>query len=249
MSTEVVPQDQALVLSVRDLGAAYGRAVALRGVDMDVSAGQVVAVLGTNGAGKSTLARACAGLVPARTGRITWKGQDATRWSAHRMRRAGLLYLPEGRGIFPGLTVHENLCLAASLVRGKSARGAAIGKAIELFPILGERGKQPAGALSGGEQQRLSLVRATVVVPSLIIADELSLGLAPQIVDTVFSYLADLRKEHGVGIVLIEQFVHRALALADNCLILRRGTVSWTGPAEDGAVAALATYMGVEADR
>ena len=160
------------------------------------------------------------------------------------MRRAGVMYLPEGRGIFPSLTVQENLTVAASLVRGRTERKDAIDRAISLFPILGERSKQEAGALSGGEQQMLSLARATAVVPRLVIADELSLGLAPQVVDMVFAYLDTIRTEQHVAIVLIEQFVHRALALADRCIILRRGSVSWSGPVEEGAAAALTSYMG-----
>jgi len=232
------------LLSIKGLSVSYGKAVALRNVDVDVAEGEVVSVLGTNGAGKSTFARALAGLIPVRSGTIHWDGQDVTRWSSHRMRRAGVMYLPEGRGIFPSLTVQENLTVAASLVRGRSERKDAIDRAISLFPILGERSKQEAGALSGGEQQMLSLARATAVVPRLVIADELSLGLAPQVVDMVFAYLDTIRTEQHVAIVLIEQFVHRALALADRCIILRRGSVSWSGPVEEGAAAALTSYMG-----
>jgi branched-chain amino acid transport system ATP-binding protein len=232
------------LLDVRHLEVSYGSGVALSGVSLSVLPGEAVAVLGANGAGKSTLARACCGLVPSRAGRINWDGKDVTNWSADRRRRAGIMYLPEGRGIFPDLTVYENMCIAACLLRSRSARQEAIDRAAVMFPVLGQRAKQLAGSLSGGEQQMLSLARATVVVPRLIIADELSLGLAPLIVDQVLEYLARIRSEEGVAVVLIEQFVHRALAFADRCVILRRGTVSWTGKSTEGAGEAMSAYIG-----
>ena len=231
------------VLSLHGITVSYGKGIALRGVNLDVRPGQTIAVLGANGSGKSTLARACAGLVSIRKGRKLLDDTDVTRWPAHRIRRAGIIYLPEGRGIFPAMTVQENLRMAVYLVP-RASRNVAIDRAVEMFPVLGSRLKQRAGALSGGEQQMLSVARATVVAPRVIIADELSLGLAPQVVDLIFSRLAALKTERQIGIILIEQFVHRALAFADSCTILRRGEVSWSGPAEEGAAEALDAYIG-----
>ena len=231
------------VLSLHGVTVSYGKGIALRGVNLEVLPGQTIAILGANGSGKSTLARACAGLVSIRTGRKLLNNTDVTRWPAHRIRRAGIIYLPEGRGIFPAMTVQENLRMAVYLVP-RGSRNMAIDRAVEMFPVLGSRLKQRAGALSGGEQQMLSVARATVVAPRVIIADELSLGLAPQVVDLIFSRLADLKAERQMSIILIEQFVHRALAFADSCTILRRGEVSWSGPAEEGAAEALEAYIG-----
>ena len=234
-----------LMLSVSGLEVKYGNSLALRGVDIVVPHGAVLAVLGSNGAGKSTLARTCSGLVPPTAGKILLDGRDITGWSPHKIRRAGLLYLPEGRGILPGLSVAENLRMAVRL-EPREVRQEATDRAIESFPVLGQRMKQRAGSLSGGEQQMLSLARALSVSPRLLIADELSLGLAPLVVDMVFDSLAKA-KQADVTIVLIEQFVHRALAFADRCIILRRGTVGWEGPASEAAAEAAENYIGQQA--
>ena len=232
-------------LVIRDLHVRYGPAKALLGISLEVEGGSVVAVLGPNGAGKSTLARAVSGLVPITSGSVTFAGADITGRPAHRIRRAGLTYLPEGRGIFPGLTVMDNLRMATRrLDRGD--RTAAVELAIELFPILGDRRRQRAGTLSGGEQQMLALARALAVHPTLIIADELSLGLAPLVADDVFDGLEHAR-ESGITIVLIEQFIHRALELADSCAILSRGRVSWSGRSSEASDEVLERYLG-EAD-
>ena len=229
-------------LVVEDLHVQYGPAKALFGISLEVTTGSVLAVLGPNGAGKSTLARAVSGLVPVTSGSVTFAGTDITRRPAHRIRRAGLTYLPEGRGIFPGLSVMENLRMATrQLNRGD--RAAATELAIELFPILGDRRRQRAGTLSGGEQQMLALARALAVDPTLIIADELSLGLAPIVADHVFEGLEHAR-EIGITVILIEQFIHRALELADRCAILSRGKVSWTGPSNDASDEVLKRYLG-----
>jgi branched-chain amino acid transport system ATP-binding protein len=230
-------------LKVEDLRVSYGLSKALHGVSLEVSAGSVLAVLGPNGAGKSTLGRAVSGLVPVTSGTVTFGGRDITRWPPHRVSRAGLIYIPEGRGIFPGLSVLDNLRMATRQVGGRPARQAAIDRAVELFPILGERARQRAGSLSGGEQQMLALARALAVDPQLIIADELSLGLAPRMVDLVFESVSRARSS-GVTIVLIEQFIHRALELADTCVILSRGRVGWFGAASDAGTEVLERYLG-----
>ncbi len=188
-------------LVVQDLHVQYGPAKALLGISLEVESGSVVAVLGPNGAGKSTLARAVSGLVPVTSGSVTFAGADITGRPAHRIRRAGLTYLPEGRGIFPGLTVMDNLRMATRRLN-RGDRIAARELAIDLFPILGHRRRQRAGTLSGGEQQMLALARALAVHPTLIIADELSLGLAPIVADQVFEGL-DHAREVGITIILI----------------------------------------------
>lgn len=230
------------LLSVKDLRVRYGPALALDNVTFDITAGQALAVLGPNGAGKSTLARAVSGLIPAQAGAVHFDGADITSRPAHHIRRSGLVYLPEGRGIFPALTVVENLRMAASLLP-RDARKAAIERGLETFPNLAARRGTKAGMLSGGEQQMLSLSRAFIVTPKLITADELSLGLAPKLVDLVFDSLARLKQE-GVTIVIVEQFVHRALEFADHAVLLYRGNVAWQGPTASAKHEVLARYLG-----
>jgi branched-chain amino acid transport system ATP-binding protein len=229
-------------LSVENLSVCYGRSQALFDVSLTVSAGTTVAVLGPNGAGKSTLGRAVCGLVPVKSGRVYFDEKDITGWPPHRVRRAGLTYIPEGKGIFPGLSVIDNLRMATRQL-GRTERLPAIAEALDLFPILGQRKKQQAGLLSGGEQQMLAMARALSVNPRLIIADEMSLGLAPMVVNLMFESLATAHGR-GISIVLIEQFVHRALAFADDCAILKRGTVSWAGLASAAGQQVLERYLG-----
>ena len=231
------------ILSVAGLEVRYGAALALSDVNLDATEGSVLAILGTNGAGKSTLARACSGLVPCTAGTIHFAGQDVTDWSADRRRRAGLIYLPESRGIFPNLSVLENLRLAVRLMKDKAA---ALDKAFSLFPVLGQRKGQRAGSLSGGEQQMLSLARALAVDPKLVVVDEPSLGLAPRMVELVFDTL-EQAKRSGMTLIIIEQFAHKALALADRCVILRRGQITWNGGADAAATQLSKIYFGAEA--
>jgi branched-chain amino acid transport system ATP-binding protein len=230
------------LLTIEDLDVRYGTSRALFDVSVDVEAGSVLAVLGTNGAGKSTLARCVSGLVRPFRGRIVFDGHDITGKPAHHVRRLGLTYIPEGRGVFPGLTVIDNLKMAVGQEK-RSERAPAIDRAISLFPVLGNRKTQLAGSLSGGEQQMLALARAVAVLPKLMIADEMSLGLAPQVVEAVFQSLEETRRA-GVTIILSEQFVHRALALADSCVILTRGRVGWSGPASDAGAEVIERYLG-----
>jgi branched-chain amino acid transport system ATP-binding protein len=230
------------ILVVEDLDVSYGSSQVLFGVSMQVARGSFVAVLGVNGAGKSTLARTVSGLVPATAGRISFEGRDVTKRAAHKLSAEGLAHIPEGRGIFPGLTVSENLRMAVRQLK-RSVRGEAIDRAITLFPVLGDRRTQRAGTLSGGEQQMLALARVLVVQPKLIIADEMSLGLAPLVVETVFEGLDEVRRT-GITVVLIEQFVHRALAMADHCVILSRGRVGWSGSAADAHQEVIDQYLG-----
>lgn len=234
------------VLHAEQLDVRYGASRALFDVSLDLTAGSVVALLGPNGAGKSTLARALSGLVPVTAGRITYDGVDVTNWPAHRRQRAGLTYIPEGRGIFPGLSVVDNLRMAVRQAGGRNDRAQSIDRAVELFPVLGSRRLQRAGSLSGGEQQMLALARALAVEPKVLIADEMSLGLAPLVVDAVFDGLVKARQS-GIAVLLIEQFVHRALAMADACVILSRGRISWSGSAAEAGPEVLDRYLGAAA--
>jgi branched-chain amino acid transport system ATP-binding protein len=234
------------LLTVKDLDVRYGSSRALFGVSLTVEPGTVLAVLGANGAGKSTLARAVSGLVPPTAGRVFFDGQEITGQPAHRIRKLGLTYIPEGRGIFPGLTVVDNLRMAVGQEK-RQERAAAIDRAIERFPVLGNRRNQRAGSLSGGEQQMLALARALAVSPKLVIADEMSLGLAPLVAESVFEGLEDARRS-GITIVLTEQFVHRALSMADSCIILTRGNVGWSGPASEAGQEVIDRYLGEAED-
>jgi branched-chain amino acid transport system ATP-binding protein len=229
------------LLRVSNLSVRYGVAQSLFDVSFEVPANSALAVLGSNGAGKSTLARALSGLVPPSGGSIEFDGKQIGGLSPTKIRRRGLVHLPEGRGIFPGLVVQENLRMA--LVTNRRGRDEAMDRAFEIFPVLGDRRRQVAGTLSGGEQQMLSLARALMVEPRLIIADEMSLGLAPKLVDVVFDSLERARTD-GVSVLMIEQFAGRALAFADQALILQRGSVSWSGPTDQAGDELLHRYLG-----
>jgi branched-chain amino acid transport system ATP-binding protein len=230
------------MLEVRNLDVHYGTSQALFGISLSVAPGSVLALLGANGAGKSTFARSVSGLVSPSGGTVRFQGQDVTGLSAHRIRALGLAYVPEGRGIFPGLTVIDNLRMAVGQEQRRD-RPAAIERAIDRFPVLGSRRVQRAGSLSGGEQQMLALARALAVSPKLIIADELSLGLAPLVTESVFEGL-EAARQAGITIVLSEQYVHRALAMADHCVILTRGEVGWSGPAAEAGQEVINRYLG-----
>jgi branched-chain amino acid transport system ATP-binding protein len=234
--------DRPSAMVVDKLCINYGDATALTDVSFSVAHGEALAVLGPNGAGKSSLARAVSGLVRPRAGRVVFDGKDIARWSAHRIRRAGIVHLPEGRGVFRGLSVMDNIDMAVASV-SKRERAAAVDRAFATFPVLAERRGQLAGRLSGGEQQMLALARALATKPALVIADELSLGLAPKMVDLVFDALTQARDD-GVTVVMIEQYVHRALAFADDVLVLQRGAVAWHGPSSAAGAEVLRHYLG-----
>lgn len=230
-------------VSVRDLSVRYGDAVALSGVSFDLDGGEALAVLGPNGAGKSSLARALSGLVPASGGTMHLGEERIDGWAADRIARAGLMHLPEGRGVFRTLSVIDNLRMAANVVERGDGRRRAVEMALETFPILADRRRQVAGSLSGGEQQMLSLARALATQPRVIVADEMSLGLAPKMVDLVFDGLERARQT-GVTVIMIEQYVHRALRFADQCLVLQRGQVAWSGRASAVGQDLLGHYLG-----
>ena len=234
-----------VVLAVEGLEVQYGDARALFGVDLEVASGQVVAVLGPNGAGKTSLAAAIMGRVTPAAGTVRIAGQDVTGRSTSQISRLGVAYVPEERAIFPHLSVMENLRVLLRYAAPKAERAATLERALELFPVLGERRRQQAGTLSGGEQQMLALARVLAAPPKLLIADEMSLGLAPRLVDLVFDSLRRAQAE-GVTVLLIEQYVERALGFADDAVILRRGRVAWHGTAASAHDKLLAEYLGGE---
>jgi branched-chain amino acid transport system ATP-binding protein len=231
------------MLEVERLHVEYDKASALSDVSFTVPRGSVMAVLGPNGSGKSTLAKAVSGLVKPSEGRVVFDGTDITAWPAYRIARAGLVHVPEGRGFFPGMSVIDNLRTSLRRAAPKDKREEVLERAFAYFPILKARARQQAGTLSGGEQQMLSLARVMAVPPTVLIADEMSLGLAPIIVETIFKALGEVRRD-GVTVVLIEQFVERALAFADDVIILGRGEVRWSGKADDASSAVAGQYLG-----
>ena len=230
-------------VAVEGLSIHYGDALALSGLTFELAPGRALAVLGPNGAGKSSLARALSGLVPPSSGTISLDGQRIERWAPHRIRQAGLIHLPEGRGVFRNLSVLDNVRMAARTGSGRAGRRQAVERAFATFPILADRRHLMAGSLSGGEQQMLSLARALATSPKVIVADEMSLGLAPIIVDLVFEGLQAARAA-GATVIMIEQYVHRALAFAEHCIVLNRGRLAWSGPATDAGPELLAQYLG-----
>lgn len=226
------------ILELRDVEAGYGPFRALFGVSLAVEAAEAVALVGANGAGKTTLARVASGLVAPSAGSVLVDGEEvgSGRPSAWRFVRAGVAHAPEGRSVFASLTVEENLALSFHRAFGRAELAGALGRAYELFPRLGERRAQVAGTLSGGEQRMLSLARVLVESPRLLIADELSLGLAPMIADQVFGTLERIRAA-GTALLIVEQQVGHALRLCDRAAILEHGLVTWQGPSmEAGAV-------------
>ncbi|HYH50428.1 MAG TPA: ATP-binding cassette domain-containing protein [Acidimicrobiia bacterium] len=223
----------AAFLSARGLDVAYGSLQVLFGVDFDVRRGEVVALLGTNGAGKSTLVRALSGLTPAKRGTVAFDGQDVTGQSPEHLARLGIAHAPGGRGVYPGLTVGENLRLAMWTFRSDRSRcEEATERVFGLFPILRQRAAQPAGLLSGGQQQMLALAQALAPDPRLLVIDELSLGLAPAVVEELLDVVSHL-KGGGLTTILVEQSVTVALHLASRAVFLEKGTVRFSGAAAE----------------
>jgi branched-chain amino acid transport system ATP-binding protein len=219
-------------LELRDVCAEYGPFRALFGVSLRVDHGEVVALLGSNGAGKTTVARVASGLLAPSSGVVEIDGVDMTGARIYRYARAGVAHAVEGRSVFATLTVEENLVLAFRRVHGRAGVKPSLERAYELFPALARRRTLVANMLSGGEQRMLSLARVMVEVPRILIADELSLGLAPIIVDELYESMGRLRRE-GTSLLIIEQQVGHALDLADRVAILDHGTVSWLGAGDD----------------
>ena len=233
------------LLQVENLRAGYGRIGVLRGVSLQVAAGEIVALLGSNGAGKSTLNNTVCALVRATGGRVIFDGVDLTRAHYRQVVQAGLIQVPEGRRIFPNLTVLENLELG-SFARARAHRAHNLERAFDIFPRLKERLAQRAGTLSGGEQQMLAIGRGLMAEPRLLILDEPSLGLSPLLVEEMFTLIQRLNRD-GLAVLLVEQNVAQTLAIAQRAYVLENGSLRFEGaPAELLASAELKrAYLGL----
>jgi branched-chain amino acid transport system ATP-binding protein len=232
-------------LKVEQLHVGYGKTAALHGVDLEVQAGEVVALIGANGAGKSTMLRAISGLLKPSAGRITWDGQAIHGLPADRIVAAGIAHCPEERHVWPNMTVRENLSLGAYLCRSGAEIERRVGMAFHRFPRLRERQQQLAGTLSGGEQQMLAIARALMSEPRLLMLDEPSLGLSPKMADEVFEVVREINR-HGVTVLLVEQNVHNALSVATRAYVVETGRIAASrnaaGLLEDPEL--LAAYLG-----
>jgi branched-chain amino acid transport system ATP-binding protein len=220
------------LLEVEDLRVAYGKIEAVKGISFTVEEGQIVTLIGTNGAGKTTTLRTLSGLLKPVGGRVTFNGKVLTRVPAHKIVSLGLAHSPEGRHIFPRLTIEQNLQLGAYLRKDATGIAADIQRAYDLFPILGERRKQAAGTLSGGEQQMLAMGRALMSQPKLLMLDEPSMGLSPIMMQKIMSTIVEL-KSQGTTILLVEQNAQAALSLADQAHVMEIGTIKLSGSGQD----------------
>jgi len=216
------------VLSVENLECRYGKVAAVRGLTLEVRKGELVSLVGANGAGKTTTLKAISGVLAPAGGRITFEGEDLTRASARRVLELGIAHCPEGRRVFPYMTVRENLEMGAYLRRDTAGIEADMQRLFERFPILGERRAQAAGTLSGGEQQMLAISRALMSRPKLVLFDEPSLGLAPNIVEHTFDIIRGIREE-GTTVVMVEQNALAALELSDRAYVMEQGRVTLSG--------------------
>jgi len=216
------------MLEIRDVECRYGRVSAVRGLSIDVNDGELVSLIGTNGAGKTTTLKCISGLVRAVEGRIVFDGKDITKSTPGDILAAGIAHCPEGRRVFPYMTVEENLEMGSYLRRDRDRVQSDLERLFERFPILKERRRQAAGTLSGGEQQMLAISRALMSRPRLVMFDEPSLGLAPNIVERTFEIIQEIRAE-GVTVLMVEQNAYAALALCDRAYVLESGEVVLQG--------------------
>jgi branched-chain amino acid transport system ATP-binding protein len=217
------------VLRLDAIETGYGDVTAVRGVSLEVRAGEIVALIGSNGAGKTTTLRAIAGLLPLRQGRIELDGRRISGLGPAAIVAAGVAHVPEGRQLFPTLTVRENLELGARTPEGRARREETLARVFALFPRLSERPRQLAGTLSGGEQQMVAIGRALMARPRLLMLDEPSLGLAPVVVGSIFANLAAINRD-GLTILLVEQNVMRALRVSQRAYVLENGAITLAGP-------------------
>ena len=220
------------MLEIEKIDAHYGQVQILREVSLSVQEKEVVSLLGSNGAGKTTTVNCISGILPVTKGTIRFMGEDITRLSPHQRVGLGLIQIPEGRKIFPTLTVEENLILGSFLKKPKSRRSESLETVMAMFPILAERRKQLAGTLSGGEQQMLAIGRGLMSLPRLLMLDEPSLGLAPLVVENIFNTIQQINQE-GVPIFLVEQNVPQSLAISRHAFVLEEGCIALSGKGKD----------------
>ena len=231
-------------LELRGVTAGYGRTMVLRDINLMVLPGQVVALLGSNGAGKTTLLNVAAGQLRATDGTVLVHGNDVARRRPSQRVRAGLCLIPEGRAIFPRLTVRDNLELQIPPWDHETT----VDNAVQAFPVLGERMKQIAGTLSGGQQQMLAIARAYLAHPTIVMVDELSMGLAPRVVDQIFESLTSLAGT-GVSLLIVEQYIDRALEMAAHAYVLQRGNITYDGPSANlDQETVLRDYLGIRTE-
>ena len=233
------------LLKVEGLRAGYGAVEVLRGVDLRIAPGELVALLGSNGAGKTTLNSVISGLVPTWAGRVMFDGQDLTGAHYRNVVQAGLIQVPEGRKVFPNLSVLENLELGA-FTRARDRRSGNLARVLDIFPRLRERETQLAGTMSGGEQQMLAIGRGLMAEPKLLILDEPSLGLSPLLVEEMFTLIAQLRAS-GLAILLVEQNVGQSLEIADRAYVMENGSIRFSGTSTEllASDALRQAYLGV----
>jgi branched-chain amino acid transport system ATP-binding protein len=220
-----------MLLEVSEIEVHYGKIAALKNVSLQVDSGEIVALIGANGAGKTTTLKTISGLRPLTSGRISFDGKDISRMPGHRRVVIGIGQAPEGRGIFPGMTVAENL-LMGSYARKRGNRDEELAEVYELFPRLAERKTQAGGTMSGGEQQMLAIGRALMAKPKVLLLDEPSMGLAPMLVNQIFSIISEINRR-GTTVLLVEQNAAQALQLADRAYVLETGRVVKSAPAHD----------------
>jgi branched-chain amino acid transport system ATP-binding protein len=233
------------LLSVRGLVLVYGKIMAVKGIDLDVDAGKVVSLIGANGAGKTTTLRGISGLLRPKAGTVEFSGEVISRMPPHRIARLGVVQVPEGRQIFTRMSVAENLRIGAFLVTERNEIERRLDEVVALFPRLGERLRQSAGLLSGGEQQMLAMGRALMAAPNVLLLDEPSMGLAPKLVDEIFGLIAKLKAACRT-ILLVEQNARLALEVADDAYVLEAGRIRLSGKAREIAndPQVLAAYLG-----
>jgi branched-chain amino acid transport system ATP-binding protein len=219
------------LLELKDIHAYYGKIHALKGVSLTVEQGEIVTLIGANGAGKSTTLRTISGLVQARQGSVTFCGREITRLAPHEIVLAGVGHVPEGRGIFPRLSVRENLEIGAFPINSRNEVQQRMEVVFELFPRLKERLGQKGGTLSGGEQQMLATARGLMLKPQILLMDEPSMGLAPVLVELIFDVILQLNKQEGITILLVEQNAHMALKYASRAYVLETGQIVLSGSA------------------
>lgn len=235
------------MLSVNGLQVYYGQSRILNDVDIEVPSGQIVCLMGRNGVGKTTLLKAIMGILRAKTGTITYDGQDITRTPSHKRAHAGIGYVPQGRGIFPHLTVYENLLMGLEALDSRERKNSeeAIEEVYTIFPVIKQMGKRVAGSLSGGQQQQLAIGRVLARRPQLLLLDEPTEGIQPNIVQEIEDVIQSLREQKNIAILLIEQFLDFALGVANYCYVMEKGHIVSKGNTQELDTTAIREYLSV----